>query len=74
MRPDLNEIFAKAAAVKPLRVFMWLVAAPFIVALFLLRFVWLVPAFAIGAGLEGWQTADKVITQWRAQARDAGRG
>lgn len=72
---QLDQIAAKAVRLKPFRVLLWVLAAPFILIGVAARLLWLAPAFLIGAGVEGWQVADKAVKAWRAQARDdASRG
>lgn len=72
---NLDRIVAGATALRPLRVLMWVVAAPFIAVFFVLYFVWLVPAFMIKSGHEGWKAGEKLLKQLQVQAREsAARG
>ncbi|HCT78578.1 MAG TPA: hypothetical protein DGT23_18755 [Micromonosporaceae bacterium] len=72
---NLDQVAARAVALKPMRVLLWVLAAPFILIGLVLRIVWLAPAFLIGSTLEGWQAADKLVKHLQAQARDtASRG
>ncbi len=68
---NLDQIAAKALALRPLRVLGWVVAAPFIVLGVLLYLAWLAPAFLISSGYEGWKASEKSVKRWRAQAREA---
>lgn len=71
----LEQVAAKAVALKPARVLLWLVAAPFILIGLMLRILWLAPAFLISSAGEGWHAADRLLRQWQAQAREsASRG
>lgn len=72
---DVEAITARAVQIKPVRTVLLLLAAPVFVLLLLLRFVWLIPAFFVAAGLKGWESGDKLIRVWQAQAREqANRG
>lgn len=72
---DVEAITARAVQIKPLRVLLWLVAAPFIVLGVALRLLWLAPAFLISAAMQGWTTSDKMIKRWQVAAREsASRG
>lgn len=70
---NLEHISARAVQIKPMRVLLWLIAAPFIVIGVVFRVLWLAPAFLIASAVDGWQAADKAIKQMQAQARERGR-
>lgn len=72
---NLERAATNATRIKPLRVLFWLLAALPMLICFVLRIVWLMPAFLMSAGAEGWNAADKLVKQWQAQAREsAARG
>lgn len=72
---DIERVTREATRIKFTRVLLWLIAAPFLLLGLTLRLLWLAPAFLIAAGIDGWQSADKMIKQMQAQAREsAARG
>lgn len=74
---DLNieQVTARAIKIKPMRVVLWILAAPFILVGLVLRLLWLAPAFFIAATMDGWGAADKMVKQMQLQAREsASRG
>jgi hypothetical protein len=72
---NIDQVARRAVALKPMRVLLWLIAAPFILLGLTLRVLWLAPAFLIGSAMEGWQAADRLVKQMQAQAREsAARG
>lgn len=72
---SMQRIADRAVAIKPTRVLMWLVAAPFLLLGLVLRLLWLIPALLIGAFGDGWAVGDKLVRQMQSQAREsAARG
>lgn len=72
---NLERAAVKATRIRPLRVLFWALAAIPMLICFVLRMVWLLPAFLISSGAEGWNAADKLVKQWQVQAREsASRG
>lgn len=58
---DVARVRAEAATLDPVKVFMTLCGLPFFVLFFVVRFVWMVPAFLWTAGIYGWRQADGLI-------------
>ena len=58
---DVANIRDEAAKLDPVKVFMTLCGLPFFVLFFVVRFVWMVPAFLWTAGIYGWRQADRLI-------------
>lgn len=58
---DVASIRDEAAKLDPVKVFMTLCGLPFFALFFVVRFVWMVPAFLWTAGIYGWRQADGLI-------------
>ena len=72
---DIGSVTRRTSELKFSRVALLVLAAPFLLVGLTLRLLWLMPAFLISSGVEGWQMADKLVKQWQAKAREsAARG
>lgn len=66
---DVNGIRAEAVSIDPVKFFLALFAAPFVLLGLVLRFAWMVPAFLYASALYGWRKADVVVKARQAEAR-----
>lgn len=71
---EINHIRNEAATVDPVKVALTVLSFPFVALFFLLRFVWMIPAFMWAAGQWGWQRADSVIKARESAARGSRNG
>lgn len=60
-----GRVQARALALDPVKVLLFVLMLPLYVLGFSLRFVWLVLAFAISAAQEGWAAADAEMAKRR---------
>lgn len=66
---DVTRLRAEAATVDPVKFFLAVVAAPFVLLGLVLRFAWMVPAFLYVSAQYGWRKADEVVKARQAEAR-----
>lgn len=66
---DVDEVTRTAATLKPLRVLLQVVGAPFAALGALLWLLWQLPAWLIAAGMGGWRSANRAYQRYQSERR-----